>query len=289
MFQDEAKCTLMSNEPKADIELLFPGDSACSRKRSDATVGSRSKSASPNMRIRLSRKAESVEMARHIVGIRGGEWTKKLMAATSQGGKSIIKEADWGSLQSPEKKGMECLAMFLRVCEAVESVGEPRGMDDGHSWQTKIDGSLSGNGQPVEIVDSNGTPSLVRLQDSTGKNTLAAYKVVPRPRKLSPQPTEQVAGGGRLHGHTESQILPSIVEPMKSWRSENAATNSAIGATSIQTRFIPSVGWCIRYGRESGMLGGGKYQIVFLDGAALDIDVDRESVELKNALGDVVQ
>lgn len=50
----------------------------------------------------------------------------------------------------------------------------------------------------------------------------------------------------------------------------------------LQTRFILDVGWCVRYapsGSVSAMEGGGRYRIMFLDGVALEVDVDKERIE----------
>lgn len=59
----------------------------------------------------------------------------------------------------------------------------------------------------------------------------------------------------------------------------------------LQTRFIPDVGWCVRYaplastsGGDTSVggtsaVGGGRYRIMFLDGVELEVDVDREKIE----------
>lgn len=52
----------------------------------------------------------------------------------------------------------------------------------------------------------------------------------------------------------------------------------------LQTRFIPDVGWCVRYepipsGSGTSAAGGGRYRIMFLDGVELEVDVDREKIE----------
>jgi polo-like kinase 4 len=60
-------------------------------------------------------------------------------------------------------------------------------------------------------------------------------------------------------------------------------------ADKIQTRFIPSVGWCIRFGsdKKSGTGGSGGYRVMFLDGVALEIDADEEYVEFRGSFGDI--
>lgn len=67
----------------------------------------------------------------------------------------------------------------------------------------------------------------------------------------------------------------------------------------LQTRFIPDVGWCVRYApirsgnagdaNVSGMSagGGGRYRIMFLDGVELEVDVDKERIEFVGQDGQV--
>ena len=61
---------------------------------------------------------------------------------------------------------------------------------------------------------------------------------------------------------------------------------TALAVPGIATRFLPNVGWCIRYG--SRVSQGGRFRIMYLDGATMDIDVDEEWVELQQE-GDVVR
>ncbi|KAL1748031.1 hypothetical protein HDZ31DRAFT_60728 [Schizophyllum fasciatum] len=61
---------------------------------------------------------------------------------------------------------------------------------------------------------------------------------------------------------------------------------TALAVPGIATRFLPDVGWCIRYG--SRVSQGGRFRIMYLDGATMDIDVDEEWVELQQG-GEVVR
>ncbi|KAL1689133.1 hypothetical protein GGG16DRAFT_58466 [Schizophyllum commune] len=61
---------------------------------------------------------------------------------------------------------------------------------------------------------------------------------------------------------------------------------TALAVPGIATRFLPNVGWCIRYG--SRVSQGGRFRIMYLDGATMDIDVDEEWVELQQE-GEVVR
>ncbi|KAI5896605.1 uncharacterized protein SCHCODRAFT_02569377 [Schizophyllum commune H4-8] len=54
---------------------------------------------------------------------------------------------------------------------------------------------------------------------------------------------------------------------------------TSLAVPGIATRFLPNVGWCIRYG--SRVSQGGRFRIMYLDGATMDIDVDEEWVELQ--------
>jgi hypothetical protein len=127
----ETKCTLMSNTPHADVELLFRnfGDSAA---QSPPAKGQKGMQTQATMRIRLSRQRRSLEIARYVPGPWGGEWTKKVMQylCTGQEGEfGEMAQAEWDGLLVMEREGVECLVEFLRVCEVVDSLEVVRSGD----------------------------------------------------------------------------------------------------------------------------------------------------------------
>ena len=138
MYTTDAKCTLMSNTPQADIELLFR---QIDRGLSSGKGAKNVQTHHTSMRIRLSRQKRSVELARYIPGPWGGEWTKKVLLATGEG--VGIRESDLRGLHSLEMEGVERLTEFLRVCEAVECL-DVAGSSSGEIKQTVQDTPISG-------------------------------------------------------------------------------------------------------------------------------------------------
>jgi hypothetical protein len=241
-----------------------------------------------------------VEIARHVTGRRGGEWTKKVVAARSEQGGRIVDEADWNGFLPQERNGIKVLAAFLRVCESAESLDGPiREASSGQASMEKLGDSLADPAiqRPGHVVSTiSKSDGLSRISEST---PLATCNVAPRPRNLSQLLCGRVVDPRQRQIRVQSRgcsqgdmILPrstsSAAEVTKSRRPGSTSATSATGETVIQTRFMVSVGWCIRYGCGSGAIGG-RYQIVFLDGVALDVDVDSENVELRSVNGDVTR
>jgi hypothetical protein len=128
----ETKCTLMSNTPHADVELLFRNSGNSSAAQSPPAKGQKGMQTQATMRIRLSRQRRSLEIARYVPGPWGGEWTKKVMQylCTGQEGEfGGMAQAEWDGLLVMEREGIECLVEFLRVCEVVDSLEVVRSGD----------------------------------------------------------------------------------------------------------------------------------------------------------------
>ncbi|KAF9267914.1 hypothetical protein L218DRAFT_955091 [Marasmius fiardii PR-910] len=70
------------------------------------------------------------------------------------------------------------------------------------------------------------------------------------------------------------------LRPGNSSSNVNVTTTIMTGGSGlgVQSKFLPSIGWCIRH--NSRVSQGGRYKIMFLDGAVLDVDVDEEWAEL---------
>ncbi|TFK52510.1 kinase-like protein [Heliocybe sulcata] len=106
MHLPAARCTLMANEPRGDIELVFRD--AYSRAR-----GKPGDEEAVAMRVRLSREKQALEIARYGSA---GEWAKRVWRVDAE------EELAVAGLDDAERKAVEGLRRFLRVCEAAEGV-----------------------------------------------------------------------------------------------------------------------------------------------------------------------
>jgi polo-like kinase 4 len=279
MYKSEVKCTLMANDPQANIELLFQ---SCSHQK-DGDAGSDIQK--PCMRMRLSRQNHSLEIARHISGARGGEWTKKTLVATRE--PRVVGEAEWKELDVTEKDGLKCLSEFLEVSEAVELL--EKGGSARRPLPPIVTPSVIGfrhapsdKQYPIgdEILPSSSAPPI--------QKTLPTVNITSRPPKLDPATGKHGACNNLPRVVNEStgtgrqRLGRSFQSGTVQWRQEEHSISAA-----IQTRFVPSVGWCIRYG--SSVSQGGRYRMLFLDGVIVDVDVDEEWVEFRSGEGDVTR
>ena len=106
----------MANDPLGDIELTF----------SDPKLPSApSGGTHPQMRVSLRRRRQAIEIARFVPSSRtgpqvgAGEWTRKVLPASV--GYLCVSDEDLVGLESGERMGLERLAGFLRICEALEA------------------------------------------------------------------------------------------------------------------------------------------------------------------------
>lgn len=324
LYQPSATCTLMSNEPCADIEVLFdstaPYPDSLDRHSAGRSEGNRT----AGMRIRLSRKGHILEISTFVSAASGstGEWKKKILAWISSS--SGLSPQDLASLTAQEKEGLDTLAEFVRVAEAFEALGpplhdfprneRPSGSMDSSGNLDNLAGRLASLesilDRPLRQKKPCILPSNLHQQqtdDSTSDTSTGAtaatespqalprsfsdVSVTPRP-KLSPPHL-------RFTNETARRASSTVVDPPVSsnhLRSAHDHPQSAISITpewqstsvsgmTVQTRFIPSVGWCIRYGTSAG----GRYRIMFLDGVTLEVDVDEEMIKFTSQDGKVVK
>jgi len=173
-------------------------------------------------------------------------------------------------LQDAEKAGMEDLQEFVRICEANKS----RDLKSGsRSTLPLLDRDTSCSSQPHSQLDDDQGASW--RGSSAATDGLSTLHVSPRLTRLSP-----LTGNGiEERGNIRSQ--PARPRWSRDEYSDQTPT------TGLQTRFIPSVGWCIRYG--SRISQGGRYHIMFLDGVTLGVDVDEEHVEFTSRSGVVTR
>jgi polo-like kinase 4 len=303
----------MSNVPQGDIEIVYPSCPPLLKhqkrhRKSESTVNVNARS--PSMRIRLCRERQTVEIARFVSAKGpeapdGGEWTKKVLSVVD--GRTNIRNTDWCSLLDVEKAGIEDLHKFVRTCEAVEK------QEDGDAWleQTlrqdivtpdasgKSCGLRSGSRStsPLQARDPNRDWEARSQPNDQGAswgtsaaatNGLSAFHVAPRPTKLSNILLRHTAVNGigdrsNIRSQAPSADLNKtppqhVTQPngvSSRQRQSDEEYSDRRPAARFRTRFIPSVGWCIRYG--SRVSQGGRYRVMFLDGLAMEVDVDEES------------
>ncbi|KAJ7288402.1 hypothetical protein C8J57DRAFT_1706856 [Mycena rebaudengoi] len=267
-----SKCTLMANAPTGEVELLFSGF------RPSPAGQVETSSVSPQMRIRLSRRLGSVEIATHISGERGEEWTKKVLKTVDEHHR--VSTSDWDALDATERNGMTHLNRFLTVCATVERLET-----EGSSVPT-LDGS-SGNyesrrGRPGLQNTRTVVPSVEKTSSSS--QTLSILNLAPRPPKL-PYLTS-TRRNNRIHSANDFSTQRQNHSATPIWCKDDLDVLIA-NRCAPQTKFIPSVGWCIR--QSSRVSQGGRYKLMFFDGTSLEIDVDEDWAEFTNQLGEVTR
>ncbi|KAJ6508874.1 kinase-like domain-containing protein [Mycena sanguinolenta] len=279
----KAKCVLMANAPQGDIELLVSGSGSSDKAR---------------MRIRLSRQTGLLEIAKHVSNAQGEEWTKKVLKASA--GDPHLCAKDWDALDKAERESMAQLARFWRTCEALERVEveeDQREEDREDHPASTLKPSLSGASRSQTSKTHTNT-ALPASFSSTRTLPLMNVALPPRPPKFFAAASRKPARQRAL-----SPSRPSIIDVTDA--SIQAEYPSVKGKTGIlptwcrddtdydnlelttakpsQTKYIPTVGWCIRQG--SRVSQGGRYKIMFFDGATLEIDVDEDWAELTSPGG----
>lgn len=278
LYESDSKFTLMANFPDADAEVVFYSSEDGSKLRqTGGEISDRANSSffrAVAMRIKVMRSRQLVEISRQVltpakVHDRGlkpiskdpplraeeGEWKKVVLVAP--GGN--IGSVNQASLDWYEMKGVEKTRAFLAACGVVES-----GLFEGNE---KGDASRS-SGSSSSILVCKTLP--VDQHDND------------RPREL------ESVGLTRKLGYS---LTPMTSMPSVGWNKdyrgfpfEPPSLIRQLG--NFETRFIPSVGWCVRYVGPSG--GAGRYRMMFFDGKTLEVDVDEECVELMDSVRDEI-
>ncbi|KAK0221803.1 hypothetical protein IW262DRAFT_931587 [Armillaria fumosa] len=298
VHEPDVKYTLMANEPVADVELLFFSPTVFSGAKS-ADKGDAADSA--RMRIQLSRKARSMEIAVCKSDTRSKEWKKRTFQTL--GFDSSISALDFQDLGEDERKGLDLLTKFLHLCDTYECLAN----ESLNTVQSRLDFVRDSRLNIVETpsIDTNHletTGSAARREIS--KRTFASslitnksFAVPPRPPKISLTNSTSRRGSHPTDIKQKENLDPSKA-PFDSLVTNFAMINDtattrryglscASQISGVESRFIPSVGWCVRQG--SRVSQGGHYKIMFVDGAALDVDVDEEWAELRDKLGNVMR
>ncbi|KAJ7069839.1 kinase-like domain-containing protein [Mycena amicta] len=272
-----AQCTLMANSAPADIELVA-GPQPPTRK---PTVNIDKHSDAPRIRLRLSRQQGFLEIAKHVSGTQGEEWTKRVFK-TVKDDSSHICSADWESLDEEETNAMEQLNRFWRLCVFLEeqerqvkgtSQSPPR-LRPQSSLQSLKEVQLTPkshiNRSPPRAASISSTPTL----------PLSNVHVPPRPTKFPILPARRPSSFNRVSFASNMTSVepqhPSAAGKtafLPTWCKDDDMPPSPMS----QTKYIPSVGWCIR--QSSRVRQGGRYKVMFVDGAVLEIDVDEDWAE----------
>lgn len=284
LYEPDSKFTLMTNFPDADIEAVFysPRGFPGVQPGEKGGLSGKANGGFPrgvSMRIKIMQSRQLVEISRQILAPardRGrvmnpsskeslprqeeGEWKKVVLVAP--GGN--IDAIDRTSLDVFERNGLERTKVFLVTCRTVES-----GLVDAQEFPDRevslVSNSLSSvlvcKTLPVDQLDGNipGEPESTDLTRKFG---------------ISRHTTGSTASVPSVGWNKDSRGFP--FEPPSLTREPGG----------FETRFIPSVGWCVRYAGSSG--GAGRYRMMFFDGKTLEVDVDEECVELMDSIRDEV-
>lgn len=278
LYESDSKFTMMANSPDADVEVVFYSSENGSKiRRNEGGMLDKTGSSFPRpifMRIKVMQDRQLVEISRQVhapVGVhdlvlksnsndlplreKEGEWKKVVLVAPA----GNIVSVDRTSLDGYERKGLDKTGTFLAVCRAVES-----GLDGGN---THCETS----------------------RDSRSPSSVLVCKTLPVDQQGNDSPRESESIGlARKLGHS---LTPRTSIPSMGWNDDgNRFPFEPPSLTrqpgNFETRFIPSVGWCVRYSGQSG--GAGRYRMMFFDGKTLEVDVDEECVELMDSVRDEV-
>ncbi|KAJ6619447.1 hypothetical protein B0H10DRAFT_1946718 [Mycena sp. CBHHK59/15] len=285
------KCTLMANTPRGDVELLFQqfGHSSPQERRT-LRKGHQATETSPWMRIRLSRQGGSVEIAKHISRERGEEWTKKVLKIIDED--PHVSALDWDTLDATERASMVHLARFWRICEALEllDIQDSQAYPDASSVTSNSRSKTLGAAGSTDLKNLHTRAPSIEKPGLSSAQTLPLASVPPRPPKL-PLTSTTKWRSDRVPFSTdmasiEVQNLSTNMEPaiLPTWCQEEDFGMTTTDRRAPQTRFIPSVGWCVRHSSRVSQCG--RYKIMFFDGTSLEIDVDEDWAEFTNQAGE---
>lgn len=275
----------MANFPDADVEAVFysPGGRSGFQLNEGREIPDKTGGSFPLrgavMRIKIMRGRQLVEISRHVLAPardrdrvteqssrnsplreEEGEWKKVVLVAP--GGN--VGATDRSSFDEYERNGLERMEMFLTVCKAVEL-------------------SLMGTGQ---------LPRGVISCDSTSPSSVLVCKTLPVDQRDNNTPKESGSTcPTRKLGHPQLPGIPTTSTPSMGGsvgcRGFPFDPPSLIQqAGGFETRFIPSIGWCVRYAGLSG--GAGRYRMMFFDGKTLEVDIDEECVEMVDSARDEI-
>ncbi|KZV62449.1 hypothetical protein PENSPDRAFT_758680 [Peniophora sp. CONT] len=284
MYETDSTCTLMNNGPVADIVVNLD---APSQSTSSAP-------AVPSVRVSLSRKLLTCEISTSTgTEARGGEWSRKVLFW--RGRQEGVGADELRRLGLRERKAMKTLMDFLPVVDSVEAQRSdaptvidhrPRGSKRPRQPSTLSTGPSStaretvarglprprkGSTVPVSTSAPNAAPAASRVADTPSTGSLASLSISPRPKLGLGASPAKTAATTRKASSTVVERSPSSAVP-RQWEFA-AKSGDFTNEDPLDMRFLPEVGWCIRFGA-----GAGTYRIMFLDGAVLEVGVNDERV-----------
>ncbi|KAF9777547.1 hypothetical protein BJ322DRAFT_1015597 [Thelephora terrestris] len=251
MCESDSKFTMMANSPDADIEVVFYSseDGSRSQQSEGGRVSDRTNVSSPLRALTMRIK---IMRSRQLVEI-----SRQVFAATKVHGR-VNKS---GSKDSP-----------LR-----EKEGE---------WKKVV---LVAPGGSIDAADQTSLDGYEKEGLERTEAFLAVCRIVESEQHDNGIPRESGSIGlTRKLGHS---LTPTTSVPSLGWNKDRHGfpfePPSLIRQPGkFETRFIPSVGWCVRYTGPSG--GAGRYRMMFFDGKTLEVDVDEECVEMMDSVRDEI-
>lgn len=261
----------MANGPLPDIELLFENFPALNVRSPGQRLGNKLRS--PKLRIRFSRQHTTVEISRHLVGIRGEEWTKKILTSTCED--ELLAASDWETLTIAEQDGIRELSRFLKLCKALDTFTETEVAVTYKAPISPLDFSLSLRRKHLdaELAVVESTSLVKNVRQPPAKIQISEY---------SKSDLEQPLETG-LSVQTRSAIFRGFAQRRIDMSEAELSPSNA--NHSLQGRFIPSVGWCIKIASQT--IGhNDKYKVMFTDGVMMQVNPDEDAVDLVTLSGD---
>ena len=200
---------------------------------------------------------------------------------------------DWTLLSNHEKECLAALLDFLRIVEALEGI--PRGKQETlPTTSAELPPKCLNAGDatipaPTAVASRHGGDTIspkasfpksvaptVSLAPTFPPPSSRSIQVTvsPRPRFPSalPRATSETFRKASSTAVSDAPPPRSSTSP-SAYCSPSAEPLHGLSRPRLQTRFMPGVGWCVRS-------GGTHYRIMFQDGVVLEVDVDKEKVEL---------
>ncbi|KAI0300219.1 hypothetical protein BC826DRAFT_992064 [Russula brevipes] len=280
MYEGTFVCTLMANEPRADIEI---------RTNPRLTTATISASTTATTRIRFSRRLRTMQIFSSAPSL-----SKKTMFCTARG---IPTEAgDWALLSKNEKECQAALLDFLRTVEAVEGLSRGDGSEPLFAISTERPSEHSAKWEAAQFAPSAIPPP--RGEGDAHRQVTSLPIPAAAPALPLPSPSPSTTAPPPFGRSTDVTVSPRPRFPSALPRASSdtfrRASSTAVGdappagggdpqlgaraemkmpRSRLQTRFMPGVGWCVRS-------GGARYRIMFTDGVVLEVDVEEERVEM---------
>ncbi|KAF5315355.1 hypothetical protein D9619_007132 [Psilocybe cf. subviscida] len=201
-----AKCILMSNIPKPDVEIVMHSS------YSSKSAKKNPNNDSPIIRIRYSRQNRSLELSEHSTGVKGPEWKKECLPCHEL---DTFTTTNNSRLSESCRIGLRLLTEFLETCERLNAQHIP----------STTDPSLTS--RPNSPIHNDGPLSLssIRIPAKPRKYPLRMSTFSNKENLPALQTTQR---------HVSKETPPPPRPP------------PAIEDVLPDTRFMPGVGWCVR-------------------------------------------